>query len=78
MKLGGRKIHWLYLEAVNAGIKLISTTHGHTFAEVQKRPFMLDLISQNIFERFIEIQRDEKGKRNYHILNEQGRPLHVK
>ena len=66
------------LEAVNAGIKLFSTTHGHTFAEVQKRPFMMDLLSQNIFERFIEIKRDEKGNRIYHILNEQGKRIHVK
>ena len=66
------------LEAVNAGIKLFSTTHGHTFAEVQKRPFMMDLLSQNIFERFIEIKRDEKGNRIYHILNEQGKRIHAK
>ena len=63
------------LEAVNAGIKLFSTTHGHTFAEVQKRPFMMDLIAQNIFERFIEIKRDAKGNRIYHILNEQGKQI---
>ena len=66
------------LEAVNAGIKLISTTHGHTFADIQKRPFMAHLLSQNVFERFIEIQRDDKGERNYRILNEQGRPLQAK
>lgn len=66
------------LEAVNAGITLFSTTHGHTFAEVQKRPFMIDLLSQNIFERFIEIKRDEKGNRIYRILDEHGKPIHVK
>ncbi len=66
------------LEAVNAGIKLISTTHGHTFEDIQKRPFLADLLSQNVFERFIEIQRNDKGERNYRILNEQGRPLKAK
>lgn len=66
------------LEAVNAGIKLFSTTHGHTFAEVQKRPFMMKLISQSVFERFIEIKRDENGNRIYQILNEQGKPLQTK
>lgn len=66
------------LEAVNAGIKLFSTTHGHTFAEVRKRPFMKELLSHNIFERFIEIKRDEKGNRSYHILDQQGHPLPVK
>lgn len=63
------------LDAVNAGIKLISTTHGHTFADIKKRPFMAKLLSHNIFERFIEIKRDNKGNRSYRILNEEGQPL---
>ncbi|USK58755.1 stage III sporulation protein AA [Peribacillus asahii] len=66
------------LDAVNAGIKLIITTHGHTFQEVQKRPFIANLLAQNIFERFIEIRRDDKGNRSYHILNEKGQQLYVK
>lgn len=66
------------LEAVNAGIKLFSTTHGHTFDEVKKRPFMKELLSQNVFERFIEIKRDENGNRIYQILNEQGKTLQTK
>ena len=28
--------------------------------EVQKRPFMMDLLSQNIFERFIEIKEMQR------------------
>jgi stage III sporulation protein AA len=66
------------LDAVNAGIKLISTTHGHTFAEIKKRPFMTELLLQNIFERFLEIKRDEKGNRSYRILDEKGQPLQTK
>lgn len=66
------------LDAVNAGVKLISTTHGHTFASIKKRPFMADLLSLNIFERFIEIERDRKGSRRYRLLDEQGQSVHVK
>jgi stage III sporulation protein AA len=66
------------LDAVNAGIKLICSTHGHTFTDIKKRPFIADLLSQNIFERFIEIKRDGKGNRGYRILNEQGQPLQAK
>lgn len=62
-------------DAVNAGIKLMSTTHGQSLSEIRKRPFMLKLLTQNSFERFIEIQRDKKGHRHFHVLNEQGQPI---
>lgn len=63
------------LEAVNAGIKLIITTHGHTLAEVKKRPFFSEILKQNIFERFIELQRSKFGARSYKILDSAGVPL---
>ncbi|PLR85992.1 stage III sporulation protein AA [Bacillus canaveralius] len=47
------------MEAVNAGIKLIMTTHGSTLAEVKKRPTLRPLIEQDIFERYIELSRSE-------------------
>lgn len=63
------------LEAVNAGIKLIITTHGHTLAEVKKRPFFSEILKQNIFERFIELQRGKFGARSYKVLDSTGVPL---
>ena len=63
------------LEAVNAGIKLIITTHGHTLAEVKKRPFFSEILKQNIFERFIELQRNKFGARSYKILDSAGVPI---
>ena len=51
---------------------------GIHLLKFKKRPFMFDLISQNIFERFIEIKRDDKGIRSYRILNEKGEPLQAK
>lgn len=45
------------LEAVNAGIKLIMTTHGESFEEVQKRPSLQAILKLEIFQRYIELSR---------------------
>lgn len=45
------------MEAVNAGIKLIMTTHGASFEEIKKRPSLKPILDQGIFERFIELSR---------------------
>ncbi|WP_340371703.1 stage III sporulation protein AA [Peribacillus sp. FSL E2-0218] len=63
------------LEAVNAGIKLMITTHGHTLEEVKKRPFIAEILKQNIFERFIELRRTKAGTRSYKILDAAGVPI---
>ncbi|WP_285768881.1 stage III sporulation protein AA [Peribacillus sp. SI8-4] len=63
------------LEAVNAGIKLMITTHGHTLEEVKKRPFIAEILKQNIFERFIELQRTKAGVRSCRVLDAAGAHL---
>jgi stage III sporulation protein AA len=63
------------LEAVNAGIKLMITTHGHTLTEIKKRPFIAEILRQNIFERFIELQRSKSGDWSYKVLDALGVPL---
>jgi stage III sporulation protein AA len=45
------------MEAVNAGIKLIMTTHGNSLAEVQRRPSLQYILNQGIFERYVELSR---------------------
>ncbi|WP_040208141.1 stage III sporulation protein AA [Neobacillus jeddahensis] len=44
-------------EAVNAGIKLIMTTHGSNLEEIKKRPTLKDIMDQNIFDRFVILNR---------------------
>ncbi|PLT34747.1 stage III sporulation protein AA [Bacillus sp. V5-8f] len=60
------------LEAVNAGIKLIITIHGKTLAEVKKRPNIAYILKQEIFQRFIEMAREETGKRLWTVLDAKG------
>ncbi|WP_141431696.1 stage III sporulation protein AA [Bacillus sp. 03113] len=45
------------LEAVHAGIKLITTIHGHSLDDIKKRPALRPLIEQGIFKRYIELAR---------------------
>ncbi|MBM4762254.1 stage III sporulation protein AA [Bacillus sp. B15-48] len=45
------------MEAVNAGIKLIMTTHGTSLDDIVKRPTLKPIIELGIFERFIELSR---------------------
>lgn len=45
------------MEAVNAGIKLMMTTHGTSLEEIRKRPTIRPILDMGIFQRFIELNR---------------------
>jgi len=45
------------LEAVNAGIKLIMTTHGESLLDIQKRPTLKPILDMGIFDRFVVLGR---------------------
>jgi stage III sporulation protein AA len=48
------------LEAVNAGIKLMMTTHGESFDDIKNRPSLKRILDQGIFQRYVELSR-QKG-----------------
>lgn len=48
------------MEAVHAGIKLMMTTHGNSLEEIKKRPILKEILSQDIFQRYIVLNR-KKG-----------------
>lgn len=45
------------MEAVNAGIKLMMTTHGNSLDDIKKRPTIKPILEMGIFQRFIELNR---------------------
>lgn len=47
------------MEAVNAGITLMMTTHGNGFEEIKNRPLLKEIIELKVFQRFIELSRNE-------------------
>lgn len=40
-------------EALNAGIKILTTAHGNNIEDIKRRPVFKEIINNNIFERFI-------------------------
>ncbi|WP_409251321.1 stage III sporulation protein AA [Bacillus sp. SCS-153A] len=71
-EIGRREDGQAVLEAVNAGITLIMTTHGHSFEEVSKRPYLKEIIEMNVIERFIELSRGENPGMVKGIKNQAG------
>ncbi|MGN7178074.1 stage III sporulation protein AA [Paenibacillus sp. FSL R5-0490] len=47
------------MEAVNAGIKLIMTTHGNSLEEIKRRPTLQAVLEMGVFQRFIELSRKD-------------------
>ena len=47
-------------EALNAGIRLITTVHGKDVQEISRRPILNQLVSQNIFDRYIIMTNQPK------------------
>ncbi|WP_456274080.1 stage III sporulation protein AA [Bacillus sp. AK031] len=60
------------LEAVNAGISLVMTTHGHSLEDIAKRPFLKRIIDMNVVERFIELSRGENPGLIKNVRNQAG------
>jgi len=63
------------LEAVNAGIQLMMTTHGTSFEEIKNRPTLKPIIETGIFERYIELSRVNGPGTVSAIKDGQGRAL---
>ena len=66
------------MEAVNAGITLIMTTHGNNFEEVKKRPLLKQILKQQVFDRYIELSRGEGPGTVVSIMDGDGRPITLK
>ncbi|KGA97910.1 stage III sporulation protein AA [Alkalihalobacillus alcalophilus ATCC 27647 = CGMCC 1.3604] len=47
-------------EAMYAGVKVITTAHGHSVHDLKRRPALKGLIELGVFERFIELTKSTK------------------
>lgn len=74
-EIGSHEDKEAILEAVNAGIKLIMTTHGRSFEEMKQRPTLAPIIEAGIFKRFIELDRTNGPGGIKAIKDGQGRLL---
>ncbi|WP_186578095.1 stage III sporulation protein AA [Aquibacillus kalidii] len=48
------------LEAIHAGVKVVSSVHGESLEDIKQRPSLQPLLEQNAFKRFINLTRDTK------------------
>ncbi len=74
-EIGRREDSEAIMEAVNAGIKLIMTTHGQSLDEIIRRPTLKNLIQAKIFQRFILLSRTSGPGTITSILDSDGRPV---
>lgn len=63
------------MEAVNAGIKLMMTTHGNSLEEIRNRPTLQPIIEMGIFQRFIELTRKNGPGTVASIKDKDGRDI---
>ena len=55
-ELGGERDARAVEDVLNAGVKLICTTHGHCAADVRKSPSLGRLFERGVFERFVVLE----------------------
>ncbi|MFG6121335.1 stage III sporulation protein AA [Thalassobacillus sp. B23F22_16] len=48
-------------EAINAGVTLYCTVHGNNLKELRKRPSIKQLLDQQVFKRFVLLQKSGSG-----------------
>lgn len=64
------------LEAVYTGVNIVCTLHGHSIKQVKNRPSIKHLFKENIFERFILLQKDNYSKFMIVIYDKYGKKLY--
>ncbi|KYO65827.1 stage III sporulation protein AA [Thermovenabulum gondwanense] len=57
-------------EAINSGVKLITTAHGRDIEDVKKRPILREIIERGIFERYIILGFSQGAGTLEKVLNE--------
>lgn len=66
------------LEAVHAGICLIMTTHGDSYQDLLNRPTLKPILSEKIFERYIELTRGKGPGYVAAIKDESGNQIPIR
>ncbi|ADL13257.1 stage III sporulation protein AA [Acetohalobium arabaticum] len=56
-EIGSRQDVQAICEAVNAGVKIVTSVHGRDLKEIKQRPNLEKLLGQNFFKKFIILSR---------------------
>lgn len=63
-ELGRKEDVEAIFEAINAGVQVIATVHGHDLEQLLKRPGIQTLLKAHVFDRYIELNRISSNKRS--------------
>ncbi|SFA71645.1 stage III sporulation protein AA [Lentibacillus halodurans] len=63
------------MEAMNAGVIVICTIHGNSLEALQKRPSLRPLFAQQVFHRFVLLDKQHKPGDIQRIYNQSGENL---
>lgn len=74
-EIGGEKDTQALLEAVHAGVKVITTAHGWDFADCMSRPSLAPLLSRWAFERVVILSREKGPGTIRAVLDRDGKPV---
>lgn len=66
------------MEAVYAGVTIISTVHGDSFQAIKQRPSLADLFHQKVFKRLVVLERTSTPGAVHSLLDENGEILQTK
>lgn len=58
-EIGRREDSEAIIEAINAGIQLVVTIHGHVMEDLYRRPSIQELIRSGVFDRIVELSRSD-------------------
>lgn len=76
-EIGRQEDKTAIMEAVNAGITLMMTTHGKSLEDIKKRPLLKEIIDQQVFERFLELSSKGEPGTVYSIRNMDGQAVGI-
>lgn len=62
---------------VNCGCKLLTTIHGASIEDIQKKPLMQKLMQERVFERYIVLHNHKKVGQIKEIFDERGTELYL-
>ncbi|TKD70070.1 stage III sporulation protein AA [Pseudalkalibacillus hwajinpoensis] len=77
-EIGRREDSEAIIEAINAGIQLVVTIHGHVMEDLYRRPSIQELIRSGVFERIVELSRSDGPGTIKAIKDKTGREIRRK
>lgn len=63
------------LEAVNAGVSLVVTVHGHGLEDLLKRPTLKKILEMGVIERFVQLSRTNGPGTVKSVMNGNGKQI---